>query len=550
MTVPWLTLLWLIPAVASATVLLAPVARAAAVARIGLGAALFTALWAVVLITRFDSGGGRFQLTEDVSWIPAFGVRYSLALDGVGLALILLTAVLTPILLLAGWHDPRGPRGREESEAPVASDAAATLRRTRYYVALMLAVEAMVLMSFVATDVLLFYIVFEAMLVPMYFLIGGFGRAPDRERSRAAVTFLLYNLLGGLVMLAAVIGVYVVGARSGLGEDGRGTFDLPTLAHAASTGGLDASPTVLNLLFCGFLFAFAVKAPLWPLHSWLPDAAVGTTPAAAVMMMAVMDKVGTFAMLRFCIGLFPDASATFAPVVSALAVVSIVYGAVCAIGQSDLMRLIAYTSISHFGFIVLGVFALTSQGQSGSALYMVNHGLSTAALFLIAGFLVSQRGSAVIADYGGVQKAAPVLAGTFLVAGLATLSLPGLAPFISEFLVIVGTFTRYPVAAIIGSTALVLSALYILWTYQRMMGGPERRPATVDADPPPEIRDLTVRQKVVVAPLIVALLALGFFPRLVLDYIDPAVAAGIEQSGHADPSPTVSAPAVDQEEYR
>ncbi|GAA2387825.1 NADH-quinone oxidoreductase subunit M [Gordonia cholesterolivorans] len=506
-TVPWLTVLWLLPAVASLVVMLLPAGRAADARRVSLGASLLTLGWAVVVATRFSSGTGGYQLTEDVSWIPAFGARYSLALDGVGLALILLTAVLTPILLLAGWRD--------------VSDAGN--RRVHIYVALMLAVESMVLMSFVATDVLLFYIFFEAMLVPMYFLIGGFGAADEGRRSRAAVEFLLYNLFGGLIMLAAVIGLYVVSSRSGLGPDGAGTFSFSDLAAAASAGGLDASQATLDLLFLGFFFAFAVKAPLWPVHTWLPDAAVSTTPAAAVMMMAVMDKVGTFAMLRFCIGLFPDASARFAPWISALAVVSIVYGALCAIGQRDVMRLISYTSISHFGFIVLGVFALTGQGQSGSALYMVNHGLSTAALFLVAGFLVSQRGSSLIADYGGVQKLAPMLAGTFLVAGLATLSLPGLAPFVSEFLVLIGTFTRYPVAAIVAASALVLSAVYILWTYQRMMGGPERLSATVDAGAQVPIRDLDLRQKAVVAPLIVGLLVLGFFPRLVLDYIDPAV---------------------------
>lgn len=511
MTMPWLTVLWLLPAVASLAVLLMPAERGENAKHVALGASLLTAVWAVIVATRFSAGDGRFQLVEDISWIPAFGARYSLALDGVGLVLILLTAALTPILVLAGWRDVT-PGSADDSGSP---------RRGHIYLALMLAVEAMVLMSFVATDVLLFYLVFEAMLVPMYFLIGGFGPADEKVRSRAAVKFLLYNLFGGLIMLAAVIGVYVVSARSNLGTHG-GTFSFIDLSAAAAGGGLDASPATLHVLFLGFFFAFAVKAPLWPLHTWLPDAAVSTTPAAAVMMMAVMDKVGTFAMLRFCIGLFPEASATFAPWISALAVVSIVYGAVCALGQRDVMRLIAYTSISHFGFIVLGVFALTSQGQSGSALYMVNHGLSTAALFLIAGFLVSQRGSALIADYGGVQKIAPILAGTFLVAGLATLSLPGLAPFVSEFLVIIGTFVRYPVAAIIASTALVLSAVYILWTYQRMMGGPVRKSVTVDQAEPP-IRDLNLRQKLVVAPLIVGLVVLGFFPSLALDYINPAV---------------------------
>ncbi|WP_267910108.1 proton-conducting transporter transmembrane domain-containing protein, partial [Mycolicibacterium vinylchloridicum] len=194
-------------------------------------------------------------------------------------------------------------------------------------------------------------------------------------------------------------------------------------------------------------------------------------PASAVLMMAVMDKVGTFGMLRYCLPLFPDSATYFRPVIIALAVIGIVYGAILAIGQTDVMRLIAYTSISHFGFIILGIFVMTSQGQAGSTLYMVNHGISTAALFLIAGFLVSRRGSRVIADYGGIQKVAPILAGTFLVAGLATLSLPGLAPFISEFLVLIGTFTRYPAFAVIASAALVLSAVYVLWLYQRMMTG-------------------------------------------------------------------------------
>jgi NADH-quinone oxidoreductase subunit M len=254
-------------------------------------------------------------------------------------------------------------------------------------------------------------------------------------------------------------------------------------------------------------------------------------------MMAVMDKVGTFGMLRYCLPLFPDSATLFRPVVIALAVVGIVYGAILAIGQTDVMRLIAYTSISHFGFIILGIFVMTSQGQSGSTLYMVNHGISTAALFLIAGFLVSRRGTRLIAAYGGVQKVAPVLAGTFLVAGLATLSLPGLAPFISEFLVLIGTFTRYPVFAVLAALALVLSAVYVLWAYQRMMTGPV-------TDGNETLTDLRPRELLVVAPLIALLLVLGVYPKLALDVINPAVQSTLSSIHQSDPAPTWSAGAT------
>jgi NADH-quinone oxidoreductase subunit M len=238
-------------------------------------------------------------------------------------------------------------------------------------------------------------------------------------------------------------------------------------------------------------------------------------------------------MLRYCLPLFPDAATYFRPVIITLAVIGIVYGAILAIGQTDVMRLIAYTSISHFGFIILGIFVMTSQGQSGSTLYMVNHGISTAALFLIAGFLVSRRGTRTIAAYGGVQKVAPILAGTFLVAGMATLALPGLAPFISEFLVLIGTFTRYPGFAVIASSALVLSALYVLWLYQRMMTGPVTEGNET-------LRDLRPRELVVVAPLIALLITLGVYPKIALDVINPAVTATLTSIHQPDPTPTIA----------
>lgn len=517
---PWLTGLSVAPLVGAVVVAALPGRMQRAAKSIALGVALVVLGIAVTAAVRFDPAGAQYQFVESHSWIPAFGTRYTVGVDGIALVLVLLTAVLVPVLLLAGWHDTKPEAGR----AP---------RRTAHaYVALILGVEAMVMVSFTALDILLFYIFFEAMLIPMYFLIGGFGGA---RRSQAAVKFLLYNLLGGLIMLAAVIGLYVVSARNSVDNAlSGGTFDFRDIVTAANTVGLGADGAVLKALFLGFMFAFAVKAPLWPFHTWLPDAAVEATPATAVLMMAVVDKVGTFGMLRYCLQIFPDAARYFAPLVCTLAVIGIVYGALLAIGQTDVMRLIAYTSISHFGFIILGIFAMTSQGQAGSTLYMVNHGISTAALFLIAGFLVSRRGTRAIAAFGGVQKVAPIMAGTFLVAGLATLSLPGLAPFVSEFLVLVGTYTRYQVAAVVATGALVLAAIYVLWLYQRMMTG-----RVTEGNE--HIPDLVRRELVVVGPLIALLLVLGFYPKPALDMITPAVGHTMTTIHQHDPTPAVAA---------
>ena len=513
-TFPWLTVLWALPVLGAAVIVALPPSARRVSKYAALAISLAVLVIAIGLAVGFEPSGERFQFVEKRTWISTFGTGYILGLDGIALVLVVLTAALVPLLLIAGWND---------------AGAGVSGRATHSYVALMLVTEGMVLLSLAALDILLFYILFEAMLIPMYFLIGVFG---GPERSKAAVKFLLYNLFGGLIMLAAVIGLYVVTAGSPAFDGG--TFDFRAISQAVSSGQLVIAPAVANALFAGFMIAFAIKAPLWPLHRWLPDAAVQATPASAVLMMAVMDKVGTFGMLRYCLPLFPDASTLFRPMIITLAVIGIVYGAILAIGQTDVMRLIAYTSISHFGFIILGIFAMTTQGQSGSTLYMVTHGISTAALFLIAGFLISRRGSRLIADYGGVQKVAPVLAGTFLVAGLSALSLPGLAPFISEFLVLIGTFTRYPVFAVFAALALVLSAVYVLWTYQRMMTGP----LTAGAE---TITDLRSRELVVVAPLIVLLIGLGIYPKIALDVINPAVDHTMTSINQTDPAPTLTA---------
>lgn len=515
-SLPLLTVLWALPMVGAAVVLVLPAAARGAAKWAALAVSLAVLAVAVVVAVEFDPAGEQYQFVENYRWIPSFGTGYILGIDGIALALVVLTAVLLPLLIIAGWNDARDQLSWGG-------------RSVHIYLALTLAVEGMVLISLVSLDILLFYVFFEAMLIPMYFLIGGFG---GQDRSRAAVKFLLYNLVGGLIMLAAVVGLYVATATSDAFD--AGTFDFRAIVAAVAGGEFVLNPAVMHLLFGGFMFAFAVKAPLWPLHRWLPDSAVEATPASAVLMMAIMDKVGTFGMIRYCLPLFPDSAQWFGPAIITLAVIGIIYGAVVAIGQTDVMRLIAYTSISHFGFIILGIFVMTTQGQSGSTLYMVNHGISTAALFLIAGFLVSRRGSRLISAYGGVQKVAPVLAGTFLVAGLATLSLPGLAPFISEFLVLIGTFTRYPVLAVLAAGALVLSAVYILWMYQRMMTGPV---AAGLADGDRRFGDLVPRELVVVVPLIALLLVLGIYPKPALDVINPAVTHTLTTIDRTDPAP-------------
>ena len=516
---PWLTVLWAIPMVGAGLVMLLPAAQRALAKWVALAVSLAVLAVTAAVAVQFDPAGEQYQLVESHSWIPSFGTGYLLGVDGIALALVVLTAVLVPLLIVAGWNDAR-------------DRISWSGRSVNIYFALTLAVEGMVMISLVSLDILLFYVFFEAMLIPMYFLIGGFGGA---KRSVAAVKFLLYNLFGGLIMLAAVIGLY--GATSRSDAFAAGTFDFREIVAAVAGGEFVVNPFVMHLLFGGFMFAFAVKAPLWPLHRWLPDAAVEATPASAVLMMAIMDKVGTFGMLRYCLQLFPDSAKYFSPLIITLAVIGIVYGAVVAIGQTDVMRLIAYTSISHFGFIILGIFVMTSQGQAGSTLYMVNHGISTAALFLIAGFLVSRRGSRLISAYGGVQKVAPVLAGTFLVAGLATLSLPGLAPFISEFLVLIGTFTRYPAFAVLAASALVLSAVYILWMYQRMMTGPVPDDLAVGDG---KLRDLLPRELAVVVPLIALLLVLGVYPKPALDVINPAVTHTLTTIDQPDPAPRMA----------
>ena len=518
MTIPWLTILALLPAVGAVALIFTGVKAAKQVALV---VSLITFVFAVIVATQFRIGGG-MQLVEQVPWIKPLGAYYALGLNGLGLTLVLLVVIITPVVIIASWRDfDPIDVGPELVEEPGAATIAPKYD-ARMFFALILAVQSCALYLFLATDVFLFYVFFEVILVPMYFLIGGFGPGP--RRTYAAAKFLIFGLLGGFVMLASVIGLYVESSRVG-----QPSYLLSTLSQ------LDIATGTGRWLFVGFMFAFAIKAPLVPLHTWLPDAAEESTAGGATMMVGVMDKIGTFGMIRFCLGLFPEASQWATPVVLVLATISILYGALLAIGSRDIMRFIAYTSISHFGFIVLGIFAFTSQSLTGSTLYMLNHGLATAALFVMAGYLVKRRGSRDMSAYGGVDRVAPVLAGLLLFAGLNTLSLPGLGSFVSEFMVLAGTFGRHPAYAVVSTLAIVLAALYILIMYQRTMTGPAD-PQVVE-----KVTDINGRERLAMAPLVLLIVALGVFPKPLLSIIEPTTQATMQHVGVTDPQPRVTA---------
>ncbi len=503
MNLPWLTVLLALPIAGSLLVAFLPArANTAAPKQIALGFSLLTLALAVTIALGYDAGGG-MQYTEDSVWIRLFGAHYALGVDGIGLTLVLLTVILTPVVMLASWNDGEGGRWGAKG-----------------FFAWILALEGLSVGVFAATDVFLFYVFFEATLIPVYFLVAGYG-GPNRVR--AAVKFLLFSLAGGLVMLASVIGLYVESSKTSDGP----TYLISELAD------IDFGTSVGRWMFLGFFIAFAIKAPMFPVHTWLPDTTESATPGTSVMLVSVLDKIGTFGMIRFCLELFPEASRWATPVVVVLAIISILYGAFMAIGSNNIPRLIAYSSVSHFGFIVLGIFVMNSQGLSGANLYMFNHGLSTAALFLVTGYLISRHGSALISDYGGVEKVAPVLAGLFLVAGLSSVSLPGLSPFVSELLVMVGAFVHSPWAAAFAVPGIVLVAIYILWMYQRTMTGPVREGVA-------GMLDLNVREIAALAPLFVLIIVLGLFPKPLLDIINPAVENTMSEVGTTDPQPNVT----------
>ena len=500
-----LTTLIAIPLIGSVVVFLLPAAKAALAKLVSLGFAVATLLGTALIAIGMDNSTGALQLVESYDWIPAFGISWTMGVDGISVALIVMAAILVPVVMIAGWWDAE-TAGRGSVKG---------------FFSLILVLEALIIGVFAANDLFVFYVFFEAMLFPIYFLIGRFG---GPQRAYAAMKFLLYSLVGGLFMLASLIGLYVVSGR----ELGTGTFDFETLTT------LNMDPNTQKMLFLGFFFAFAVKAPMVPFHTWLPDATAEATPGTSTLLVGVLDKVGTFGMLHFLLPIFPEASKFYAPAIIVLAVISIFYGALLAIGQTDVMRLVAFTSISHFGFIVLGIFVMTSQGLSGSSFYMVNHGFSTGALFLVMGYLVSRRGSKRISDFGGVQKVAPLLTGVFLLAGLSGLALPGMSSFISEFLVLAGTFAVNQPAAIVATLGIVVAAVYILWLYQRMMTGvPSKEVAET-------VTEISRREMIAIAPVLAIIIALGFAPQFALNLINPAVEQIQTYVGVVDPESAVN----------
>ncbi|QRP45469.1 NADH-quinone oxidoreductase subunit M [Amycolatopsis sp. FDAARGOS 1241] len=458
----------------------------------------------------YSPSGARIQQATSMDWIPTFGIHIAFGTDGISLIMIAVIALLVPIVVGALGLTDKLPAGRSAGG----------------FLSLILLQEAITIGVFAATDVFLFYVLFEIMLIPMYFLIGGYGGA---NRQYAAVKFFLYSFLGGLIMLASAIGAYSLASD----KLGHGTFDWATLVTVVR----DAPTGTQIWLFLGFFLAFAIKAPLVPFHTWLPDAAGQAPIGVAVLLVGVLDKVGTFGFLRYCLPMFPEASKTLAPLVLVLSVIGVLYGSILAAGQSDMKRFIAYVSIAHFGFIALGIFTFNEQAMVGSVSYMLNHSLSTGMLIVVIGLIVMRGGSTRISDYGGMAKVTPLLGGMLLIAGLSALSLPGTNSFISEFLVLLGSFVTQPVYAIIATVGMVLAAAYVLWLYQRIMQGPVRGDALIGVGGGPgtamapelgakkAIKDLGGKEIAILAPLVFLIIGLGFYPKPLLDTITPSVQA-------------------------
>jgi NADH-quinone oxidoreductase subunit M len=449
-------------------------------------ATVVTFIVSLSVLGKFERADTGFQMVERATWVKSIGLQYLIGIDGVSLWMLLLTTFLFPLSVLASWT---------------------VEKNVRLYMASMLTLETAVIGSFVALDLLLFFVFFEALLVPMYLIIGGWG---GERRIYAAIKFFLYTMAGSAFLL---VGILFLFSRSA-GPVGHGTFDVQQLTTVAAS--LPASTA--RWLFLAFFVAFAVKVPLFPLHTWLPDAHTEAPTAGSVLLAGVLLKVGAYGLIRFNLLLFPEASKYFAPAVSVLAVIGIIYGAVVALIQTDIKRLVAYSSVSHLGFVVLGIFAFTNQGVTGGILQMVNHGLSTGALFLLVGMVYERTHTRDLGRMGGLAVVMPWLTGAFLFAVMSSVGLPGLNNFVGEFLVILGSFAVNRWFGALAAVAVVLAAIYLLWSYQRMAYGPIHEEHSL-------LPDVSLREVLVLAPILSLLLVFGVFPRLLTDRIDPTAKA-------------------------
>ena len=488
MHIPWLSVLILSPLAGAIVVGLLPrrdtVLRAA-----GLLISSFTFLIALVVLAKFRTGVAGFQLTERVTWVKDWGISYHLGIDGISLFLVMLTAFLFPICFIASRHVDK---------------------RVKEYVIALLLTEWAILGVFCALDLVLFYVFWEAVLIPMYLLIGIWGY---ERRIYATIKFFIYTLAGGLLMLVGVVALHIASRNTGAAP----TFSYEGLLHTA--------PHLLFAtqawLFAAFALGFAIKVPIFPFHTWLPDAHTEAPTAGSVILAGVLLKMGTYGFIRFAIPLFPHVALKAQPWMMAAAVVGILYGAAVSAVQSDLKRLVAYSSVSHLGFVILGLFAFTLTGAQGATLQMVNHGLSTGALFLLVGMLYERRHTRQIDEFGGIGSVAPVYSGVFLLVALSSLGLPGLNGFVGEFFILLGSFKAMPLASILATGGVVGAALYLLWAYQRTFHGP------VTNDENRVLKDLTVRERVVVAPLVVMIVVIGVWPRPFLARMQPSVERAI-----------------------
>lgn len=497
-TFPYLTTLVLIPAGAVFVVLALPRRQRALIRAVGLVAALGTLGVACAVLDQFRAGVSGYQLVSHNAFVPSLGISWDLGVDGISLFLMLMVAVLFPVALA----------GATERENPKA------------FTIWVLVAEVGCMGSFLSLDLLLFFLFFELTLVPVYFLIVGWG---TERRGAAATKFFIYTFVGSAVMLVGIVSLVFIHAS----QSGVTTFDIRALTHTHLSG------TASILLFVAFTAAFAVKAPVWPFHTWSPDAYASSPAGGAVVLAGVMAKLGTYGIIRFDLGLFPHAVVDAAPVLLTLGVVGILYGGIVAAAQRDLSRLVAYSSLAHMGFIVVGLFALTGEALSGAVLQMVNHGLYTAALFLLIAMIYRRRGTVVLSRLGGLQRRAPVMAAIFTVVMLASIGVPGLNGFVGEFLILAGTFLTHRWWAVAALVGVVLAAVYLLWGYQQAFHG---RPAEVGTDGTERpFAEISLAEGLVLVPLVLLIVYLGIWPKPVLSRITPSVdriVAQVEVAAH------------------